>query len=77
MCHPRPVSEQMVMCGLRKCFIAFLLLLPAGCTTRGAEHDPIARTLTWYSYLNGDDLRAACTAGATDRYRLVYNAIWT
>lgn len=65
------------MRGLRRRPLALLLFLAAGCTTGGAERDPIARTLTWYSYLNGDDLRAACAAGATDRYRLVYNAIWT
>ncbi|WP_448207683.1 hypothetical protein [Azospirillum sp. sgz302134] len=34
----------------------------------------MASNLTWISYLNGDDLRAACSKGGTDRYRLVFNA---
>src|SRR3546814_20917874 len=29
---------------------------------------------TWLSYLNGDDMRAACVEGAPLPYRLIYNA---
>src|SRR3546814_4412138 len=29
---------------------------------------------TWLSYLNGDDMRAACVEGAPLQYRLIYNA---
>jgi hypothetical protein len=28
---------------------------------------------TWFSYLNGDDIRSACVDGAPSWYRLVYN----
>ncbi|MEI6559275.1 MAG: hypothetical protein WCO00_12795 [Rhodospirillaceae bacterium] len=53
---------------------ALVLLLIAGCTTGGPDDAMALRKLTWFSYLNGDDLRAGCTAGAPERLRLVYNA---
>lgn len=46
----------------------------AGCGTVGTTDTAATHTLTWVSYLNGDDLRAACSKGGTDRYRLVFNA---
>lgn len=47
----------------------------AGCSSFGPTDNLVASKLTWISYLNGDDLRAACTkGGTTDRYRLVFNA---
>jgi len=52
----------------------FVVLLLAGCAASGPSDEPIARNLTWFSYLGGDDIRAACVPGMADRYRLVYNA---
>ncbi len=49
----------------------------AGCTYQGGDVNPFVRKTTWYSYLNGDDLRATCEAGQADSLRLVYNAIHT
>lgn len=47
----------------------------AGCASVAPTDDLAARKVTWISYLNGDDLRAACVkGGGTDRYRLVFNA---
>lgn len=46
----------------------------AGCAAIGPTDNPIARKLTWFSYLNGDDLRAVCGKGGADRFRLVFNA---
>ncbi len=37
--------------------------------------DPVARTLTWFSYLNDDDIRRSCRPGAPSHLRLVYNAV--
>ncbi|HTR84906.1 MAG TPA: hypothetical protein VMI56_10545 [Reyranella sp.] len=37
---------------------------------------PIARSVTWFGYVGGDDIRSACTPGARSRVRLVYNALW-
>jgi hypothetical protein len=46
----------------------------AACGYRGDIDNPGTLKATWYSYLNGDDIRAACTEGAPLRYRLIYNA---
>lgn len=37
---------------------------------------PIVRSFHWFSYVAGDEIRAACTPGGRNRVRLVYNAIW-
>ena len=37
---------------------------------------PIVRSLNWFSYVAGDDIRAACRPGGRNRIRLVYNALW-
>ena len=57
--------------------LAASLLLVGSCAYHGDAGNPIGRTLTWFSYLNGDDIRQRCVAGAPDRYRFVYNAIYT
>lgn len=45
-----------------------------GCASFGPAEDDGVRKLTWFSYVNGEDLRAQCSAEAPDRYRLIYNA---
>ncbi len=63
----------------KRAFIAqavfIIAVMLGGCAYQGSD-DPISRRFTWFSYLNGDDIRAACAAGANDRYRFVYNAIY-
>lgn len=49
----------------------------AGCASGGPGDGVLARKLNWFSYLNGDDIRAACVPGAPDRFRLVLNADYT
>src|SRR3546814_17861315 len=49
-------------------------LLLAACLYRGNIDDPMTIKATWLSYLNGDDMRAACVEGAPLQYRLIYNA---
>ncbi len=63
---------------LRRALGAVLAALAvAGCTFQQGYHDnPIQRSMAWYSYLNGDDLRSYCRGGGPDRYRIVYNGIW-
>lgn len=51
-----------------------LSLLAAACAYRGPAGNLVTQQATWISYLNGDDIRAQCAAGAPDRYRFVYNA---
>lgn len=46
----------------------------AGCAAVGPTDQPVGRTLTWFSYLNGDDLRKGCGTDRNDRFRLVFNA---
>ena len=60
---------------IRRIACVVLAALVAACTYAGGD-DPLRRTLSWFSYLNGDDLRRACRAGAPDAYRFVYNGIY-
>ena len=58
---------------LRRWAVALSLGLLAACTYQGGIDNPITIKATWFSYLAGDDIRAACTAGALTQYRLIYN----
>lgn len=72
----------MIGIALRNARTALLLLLGAvgggnllaACSYQGDIDEPVTIKATWFSYLNGDDIRAACTEGSGRRYRLVYNA---
>lgn len=57
--------------------IGLCAILSTGCAYQGSVANPLARKLSWYSYVNGDDLRATCEAGKANTLRLVYNAIHT
>ncbi|WP_246337256.1 hypothetical protein [Azospirillum oleiclasticum] len=46
----------------------------AACASAGPAGNPVERKLTWFSYLNGDDLRVACAQDGPDRFRMVFNA---
>lgn len=46
----------------------------AACTYRGNIDSPETIKATWFSYLNGNDIRRDCIEGSPPRYRLVYNA---
>lgn len=37
---------------------------------------PIGRSFYWFRFIGGADIRDACAAGAPDRMRIVYNAVW-
>jgi hypothetical protein len=52
-----------------------VVLALAGCAYRGRD-DALSQRFTWFSYLNGDDIRAACVPGAVDRFRFVYNGVY-
>ena len=71
------------LCDLARPLYARILTLAAvtvlalgGCTARGPVESPVARNLAWFSYLAGDDIKAACGPGAQERWRFVYNAVW-
>lgn len=67
---PRPA-------GLGAGLVCGVLALLAGCAYHGGPNqsidNPIVRKSSWFSYLDGGDIRETCTEGATERYRLVYN----
>ncbi|MBL4614721.1 MAG: hypothetical protein JKY27_07605 [Magnetovibrio sp.] len=50
--------------------------LLAGCASQGSSDNAIGRKFSWFSYMEGGDIRAACAPGAAARYRLVYNAVY-
>lgn len=49
----------------------------AACAASGAPDSTLEQKFTWYRYLAGDDLRAACAADGPIRFRFVYNAEFT
>ncbi len=53
--------------------VTCITVLLAGCTYRGDIDNPAVRKASWFSYLDGTDIRTACVEGAPDSYRLVYN----
>lgn len=53
-----------------------LVLFLLGCAASGPDDNPLTRSFTWFSYLNGDDIRSQCGPGSPDTLRFVYNAQW-
>ncbi len=51
-----------------------LALLLGGCASIGANQGVLTRKVTWFSYLNADDIRETCKPGSSERIRMVYNA---
>jgi hypothetical protein len=49
-------------------------LILSGCASLGPAEEAGVRKLTWFSYVNGEDLRAQCSSEEPDRYRLIYNS---
>ncbi|HEY0521779.1 MAG TPA: hypothetical protein VGD08_00215 [Stellaceae bacterium] len=47
-----------------------------GCTGTGNSWNPVGRSLGWFNFLNGTDMRRDCGPGAPERVRFVYNARW-
>ena len=56
-----------------RCFAVAGLAALTSCTYAGDSENPVVRSLTWFSYIGGEDIRASCQASAPDRYRFVYN----
>jgi hypothetical protein len=64
---------------MKKAMAAALGLTFAFVSTAWAQRNveqPVVRSLNWFSYVGGDDIRAACRPGDRSRLRLVYNALW-
>ncbi|WP_033067557.1 hypothetical protein [Thalassospira australica] len=59
--------------------VALVATSVAGCTFTQTNdvRNPLTRKASWFSYLNADDLRQACSAGdAEGRIRITYNAVY-
>lgn len=57
--------------------LMLVVLALSGCAYRGGDIDnPVGRKFSWFSFVEGGDLRATCRPGAPDRYRLVYNGVY-
>jgi hypothetical protein len=54
--------------------LSAIIGLVASCAYRGDIDNPVVRKFTWFSYLDGEDIRVGCAESAVDRYRFVYNA---
>ncbi len=61
---------------LRAFFALMLVIVVASCTYQGGLENPVTRKFTWFSYVNGDDIRKVCAGLGADRYRFVYNGIY-
>jgi len=59
------------------CVAAALLVLGACTATTGGADNPVTRKFQWFSYMEGGDFRDTCGHGETNRYRLIYNAVYT
>jgi hypothetical protein len=67
-----------IVCVFKLVFLPLLLGgLLSGCVYQGGELSPLKRKLSWFSYLNGDDLRKECGAGKGEKGRFVYNGVYT
>lgn len=50
----------------------------SACTYGGGDiGDPVVRKIHWFSIVEGEDIRTHCSPGTPDRYRLVYNGIYS
>lgn len=67
MTIPGPMARVIIAAGVA--------LAAGACAYRGVD-DPVVRKFSWFSYVGADDVRVECRAGAPERYRLVYNAIY-
>ena len=47
-----------------------------GCEYAGPAGDPVSRNISWFDYVGGESLKAACGPGASTQLRFVYNGIY-
>jgi len=57
--------------------LAFVAAVPAWAQRADRNVDlPVVRSVSWFGYVGGDDIRAACQPGTRSHIRLIYNALW-
>ena len=47
-----------------------------GCAYRGPVDNPVASSVTWFSYVGAEDIKAACGPGSPNAFRFVYNGLY-
>lgn len=57
--------------------VAAVLAVSACAATEGGADNSVLRKFQWFSYMEGGDFRDTCKVGAENRYRLIYNAVYT
>jgi hypothetical protein len=62
---------------MRLAVLALTMLTLGACEYAGAFDGGLSRNLKWFSYVGAKDIREACGPGADDRFRFVYNGIYT
>ncbi len=55
---------------------AGLGMVLAACAASGPVDNAVGRSLSWFSYAAGADIKATCGPNSPDRYRWVYNGIY-
>jgi hypothetical protein len=60
---------------------AFAVAVTASSTVFAQRHDqridqPMTRSLNWFAFVGGNDIRESCSSGGRSRIRLIYNALW-
>jgi len=64
--------------GLKGVAFACALGALSACTAeKNIDGNPLLRKFQWFSYLEGGDFKASCTSNSANRYRLVYNGVYT
>lgn len=64
--------------GLRLAAILSVVLSLGACAvTEGGADNPVLRKFQWFSYMEGGDFRDTCKDGGANRYRMIYNAVYT
>ncbi|MCC7168086.1 MAG: hypothetical protein IT565_11015 [Rhodospirillales bacterium] len=57
--------------------LILVAILLVGCAYRGGAENPVVGKFSYFSMLNGDDIRERCGAPEYERYRLVYNGLYS
>jgi hypothetical protein len=66
-----------VVCAVMASVVAFFVSSVAFAQRAEQRIDqPLTRSLNWFAFVGGDDIREACSPGGRNRIRLVYNALW-
>lgn len=61
---------------MKRIAMPLLAAMLAGCSYSGGVGDPVVRKFSWFSFVEGGDLRAGCVPGAPSRYRMVYTGVY-